>query len=56
MGGLLRLIWLSRKTRKISCNTFNTLSQVDSKNVDYPDSRTFQTVKSEVRNVYGKDL
>lgn len=41
---------------KISFNTFNTSSKVESKNVDYPNPGDFHSIKTEVRDLNGRDV
>lgn len=41
---------------KISFNTFNTSSKVESKNVDYPSSGDFQSIRTELRDLNGRDV
>jgi galactan endo-beta-1,3-galactanase len=41
---------------KISFNTFNTSSIVESKNVNYPSPGDFHTIKAELRDLNGKDV
>jgi galactan endo-beta-1,3-galactanase len=41
---------------KISFNTFNTSSQVTTKDVNYPTPNNFHKIKCEVRDVNGKDV
>lgn len=41
---------------KISFNTFNTSSKVEAKNVDYPSPGDFHSIKSELRDLNGRDV
>jgi len=41
---------------KISFNTFNTSSEVAAKDVNYPNPGQFHTIKSELRDLNGKDV
>jgi len=41
---------------KISFNTFNTSSQVSAKDVNYPNPQDWHSIKTELRDINGKDV